>query len=205
MAHNNQPFQGCCPLSPGSKPPQVPRLIGPPGPPGPPGPQGPQGPQGIPGAQGIQGPQGIPGPVPQSGFRAESPLGQLVVGNTKLLFPQLEFDLNTEYNVGLSTFVPKQSGVYSIVAGVVPRPNNVNISQRFTLEIFVNGQAIERVDNYRTALPDSIFTGTTASTIQRLNAGDEVEVFANYSGDNGSIANVFRVNFFAAARFPSPL
>ncbi|WP_313799018.1 hypothetical protein [Cytobacillus sp.] len=59
MVNNNNPFQGCCPISPISKPPSLPRLMGPQGPPGPPGPQGEQGIQGI---QGEQGLQGDPGP-----------------------------------------------------------------------------------------------------------------------------------------------
>lgn len=58
MINNNQPFQGCCPISPIPTPPKLPRLIGPPGPQGPPGPPGPPGAQGI---QGIQGPAGVPG------------------------------------------------------------------------------------------------------------------------------------------------
>lgn len=62
MVNNNNPFQGCCPISPISKPPNLPRLMGPQGPAGPPGPQGPQGIQGIQGIQGEQGAQGDPGP-----------------------------------------------------------------------------------------------------------------------------------------------
>lgn len=53
MVNDNQPFQGCCPLSPGSKPPKLPRLIGPPGP------QGPPGIQGSPGIAGPTGPSGV--------------------------------------------------------------------------------------------------------------------------------------------------
>lgn len=37
MSKHNQPFQGCCPISPVPKQPQLPRLMGPPGPPGPQG------------------------------------------------------------------------------------------------------------------------------------------------------------------------
>jgi hypothetical protein len=143
--------------------------------------------------------------VPQSAFRAENTAGQPVAGNTKLLFPEPLFDLNAEYNAGTSTFVPKQSGVYSIVAGVVADPDNSDIVQRFPLVIKVNGSTIDGVDNYRAAMPAVNFTGTTASTIEQLDAGHEVEVFANYFVDSGIISNLARVNFFAAARFPSPL
>lgn len=123
MANYNQPFQGCCPLSPVSKPPKLPRLIGPPGP------------------QGIAGPTG---PVPQSAFRAENPEPLLIDElGTKVLFPMPIFDINGEYNPGTSTFVPNQSGVYSIVASVLAVPNTTDIDQRFTLIITVDGNPIE--------------------------------------------------------------
>ncbi|MES9738848.1 hypothetical protein ABWK46_16160, partial [Peribacillus frigoritolerans] len=132
---------------------------------------------------------GPPGPVPQSAFRAEilgaQPITQSI---TRVLFPTPIFDLNGEYDPVNSVFVPNQSGVYSIVAGVLPTPDTPTIDQRFTLIISVNGNQIGRVDNYRVVANDLgiLFIGTTVSTIYRLNAGDEVEVIAFFSGDTGT-------------------
>ncbi|MCQ6282451.1 collagen-like protein [Bacillus sp. EB600] len=72
MVNNNQPLEGCCPLTPiprGVKqfPPQGPR--GPQGPAGLQGATGPQGPAGLQGAIGPQGPQGPAGTFsPAYGF-----------------------------------------------------------------------------------------------------------------------------------------
>ncbi|HFJ9465858.1 hypothetical protein NST86_32180 [Bacillus sp. FSL L8-0199] len=194
-------------------------ITGPTGPTGPqgvtgiqgePGPAGPTGPQGVTGIQGEPGPAGPTGPtgsVPQSAFRAENSVSQQINGTTtQILFPTLIFDLNGEYDSLNSTFVPKQSGVYSIVASVVGSPDSAAIDQRLTLLIRVNGNNIVRVDNYRVNFSQSVFNmGTTASTIYSLNAGDQVDVVAFFTSlGPGTTIGGNNLNFFAAARVPSP-
>ncbi|WP_439873358.1 exosporium leader peptide-containing protein (plasmid) [Bacillus mycoides] len=113
-------------------------------------PSGPTGATGITGPMGATGSTGPTGPVPQSAFRAENPTSQSITEiSTKVLFPTPIFDLNSEYDPLNSTFIPKQSGIYSIIASVVPFPDTPTIDQKFILLINVNGNPIERVDNYR--------------------------------------------------------
>ncbi|PFA07532.1 hypothetical protein COA08_28575 [Bacillus cereus] len=168
-------------------------------------PSGPTGATGITGPMGATGSTGPTEPVPQSAFRAENPTSQSITEiSTKVLFPTPIFDLNSEYDPLNSTFIPKQSGIYSIIASVVPFPDTPTIDQKFILLINVNGNPIERVDNYRENFNvNTVLMGTTASTIYRLNAGDTVEVFASFAGDTGTTVSGTNLNFFAAARFPS--
>lgn len=209
MTNNNQPFHGCCPLSPGSIPPKLPRLIGPPGPQGPqgipgsqgiPGPQGPQGTQGPQGIQGIQGIQGPPGPgAIESAFRADKEGNQpFETGDfLTVTFEDEQFDFGNEYN-NVSTFVPNQDGVYQIVSNVQFNTGIVGTySTQF--QLVVNNTTVVAFDyeNFNEATSSS-----TVSTIYGLNEGDTV-IVRFLSSVDGSIVD----GHFAAARYPfvSPL
>ncbi|WP_394136829.1 hypothetical protein [Cytobacillus oceanisediminis] len=191
MVQNNQRFQGCCPLTPIPKPPKQ-RCICPPGPRGPRGPQGEQGPR---------GPQGLPGPgAIESTFRANKGETQAVLAfaTEPVTFIDERFDFGNEYD-GVSTFIPNQDGVYSIVSNVFFASEELDIPYNVRLRLLVNGI---NVDVDFPFLPAGTSNTTLrVSTIYGLNAGDVVSLDFR-STANGSLLNISESSFFAAARFP---
>jgi hypothetical protein len=115
------------------------------------------------------------GNVRPSAFAAtanrEQPLTN-VAGKVNI-FGREEFDLNNEYDPATSTFIPRQSGIYSITAGVEFEPNDINTSYRGVIIIRVNG-VNTLVDG------DNMIGSSTVdvSGLIELQAGDRVEVFA---------------------------
>jgi hypothetical protein len=92
------------------------------------------------------------------------------------------FDLNNEYDPATSTFIPRQSGIYSITAGVNLAATNVNASYIGVIIIRVNGQ------NTLVDEEDIIGSGTVdVSGLVQLQAGDRVEVFALMNTPGGVI------------------
>ncbi|MEK4672574.1 MULTISPECIES: exosporium leader peptide-containing protein [Bacillus] len=147
------------------------------------------------------GPTGDTGPIEiQSSFRATTAFGtnQPEVTPVILTFDVVEFDLNGEYD-GISTFTPKQDGVYLIIGSVTFSLGFVSIYTT-TVNILVNG-------NIATTLPfmngsTSVLNFTIISSILQLQAGDAVTIQAVTS-----ITGVYVPNtgtHFEAARFPSP-
>ncbi|PFL14006.1 hypothetical protein COJ07_29255 [Bacillus cereus] len=186
-------------------------VLGPTGSTGVQGPQGPTGSQGIQGIQGIQGStgatgvQGITGPVPQSAFKAVKSNNQ---NYSEVVFSQVTyesevFDLNDEYNSITSTFIPKQNGVYFVLASmiVVVLDNAEKLDSR--LSILVNNIPVLTVAE---AFPSSFTFNAiiSVSGILRLNAGDKVTVGQETVG-LGVINSRPESTHFEAARFPSPL
>lgn len=117
--------------------------------------------------------------VNPSAFRAISNADQPLQGGT---FPQVfyqaeQFDLNCEYDPATSTFIPKQSGVYSLVASISFTPPTEG-TRAIAMAIRVNGSPVitDREEF-------SFGTGNLdASGIVSLQAGDVVQVFATTSG-----------------------
>lgn len=109
-----------------------------------------------------------------SSFRAVKDVGQQVLQNvpTQVLYPVEEFDTNNEYVAATSTFIPKQSGVYSIIASILVS-SSPNVS--FRINIRVNGNNVAS-DNENSSITQ--LTGLSVSTNIRLQAGDRVQVFA---------------------------
>ena len=144
--------------------------------------------------------------VRPSVFRAVNNTGQQSVNADTLvapvLFPDVIFDLNNEYEPVTSTFTPKQDGVYSIIASVSFAPS-VRLDYRVLTSIQINGNPVVADNNFFVVIPFSDVTSVSA--ILQLTAGDEVNVAA-VSSVNGflGIANPL-VMHFEAARFPSPL
>ncbi|MDA1650447.1 exosporium leader peptide [Bacillus cereus group sp. TH160LC] len=136
----------------------------------------------------------------QSSFRATTAVGTNQPEVTPVIptFDVVEFDLNGEYD-GISTFTPKQDGVYLIIGSVTFSPGFVSIYTT-TVNILVNG-------NIATTLPfmngsTSVLNFTIISSILQLQAGDAVTIQAVTS-----ITGVYVPNtgtHFEAARFPSP-
>lgn len=83
------------------------------------------------------------------------------------------FDLNNEYNKDVSAFIPKENGIYSIIASVGIEPINLNTAYDAAVIIRVNGR--------NTVLDEEDAIGITTvdvSGILQLRANDVVEVFA---------------------------
>lgn len=147
-----------------------------------------------------------------SAFRAIATFNQPVtaLGSMKLIYGVREFDLNNEYNSGaISTFVPKQRGVYSIVATANFVPTTLNESTSITIEIRVNNVLVASSSEVWNP-PGGIGGGSNTievNTISRLQAQDRVEVFFS-STRNGTIFQSSPFSSmgttFQAARFPSP-
>ncbi|WP_407920539.1 ABC transporter permease [Gottfriedia acidiceleris] len=142
-----------------------------------------------------------------SAFRAVSNANQTVPENTfvKVNYLQKQFDLANEYNSFTSIFRPRNNGVYLISATISFIPNNNNVNYRARIEIRVNGRPAIAIDNDFFG-PINFGNAVNVSTIQKLNALDKVEVFAQ-----SSLAGVIGANVdgevsthFEAARFPSP-
>jgi len=147
-------------------------------------------------------PPGPSKPVPQSAFRAVSSMDQpYEMGTIPLIrFDMPVFDLNNEYFPTLSTFIPKQGGVYLIEATVFfsADGNADNITAIFiSLDGGNLNTALNAANNF---IPGTALNVVTVSTIARLNAGDTVQVFGISSAAGSFIAG----SIFSAARFPSP-
>ncbi|MFF2877659.1 ABC transporter permease [Gottfriedia sp. NPDC057991] len=142
-----------------------------------------------------------------SAFRAVSNVTQTVPENTfvKVNYNKKQFDLANEYNPFTSIFRPKNNGVYLVSATITFFPVNNNVDYRVRIEIRVNGKPAIAIDN---DFFGPILFGNTVnvSSIVKLNAMDQVEVFAQ-----SSLAGTIDTNVdgevsthFEAARFPSP-
>ncbi|MDM5433599.1 hypothetical protein QUG02_13015 [Bacillus hominis] len=155
----------------------------------------------IPGPQGIQGP---PGPVPQSAFKAVTDNQQpytVPVTPTPVTYEIRLFDLNDEYDVMTSTFIPKQNGVYFVLASIGFFSEVANKS--LELAILVNDETTiidnENFSSFFFSNPVISVSGTLL-----LNAGDKVTVSHTNSGI-GLILSAFSSTHFEATRLPSPL
>ena len=143
--------------------------------------------------------------VRPSVFRAVNNTGQQSVNADTLvapvLFPDVIFDLNNEYEPVTSTFTPKQDGVYSIIASVSFAPS-VRLDYRVLTSIQINGNPVVADNNFFVVIPFSDVTSVSA--ILQLTAGDKVNVAAVSSANGVFLANPLAMHF-EAARYPSPL
>lgn len=147
-----------------------------------------------------------------SAFRAIGGFNQSVTASTdlKLIYSVEEYDLNNEYNSGaISTFVPKQRGVYSIVATANFVPTTLNQSTSISINIRVNNVLVASSSEVWNP-PGGLGGGANTvevSTISELQAGDSVEVFFN-STRNGTVFQSSPFSSmgtaFQAARFSTP-
>ncbi|PGT20406.1 hypothetical protein COC96_00005, partial [Bacillus cereus] len=170
------------------------------------GPTGDTGPTGNTGPTGDTGPTGNTGPTGptglQSAFRAFNNQSQLISDGVpiKVLFPQVEYDLNNEYNPITSTFIPAQGGVYLIQATIAMQ----NLPNSTSLEIQVGGVTRAVETGFFPATSSRILV-LTVSAILQLQAGVPVEIFAANTPIQNTATGLgsFFVHF-EAARFPSP-
>ncbi|WP_142339256.1 ABC transporter permease [Bacillus sp. AFS055030] len=141
-----------------------------------------------------------------SAFRAVNTVNQTVPENTfvKVNYQLKQFDLAMEYNPFTSVFRPKNNGVY-IISATISFFLNTNVDYRARIEIRVNGQPAIAIDNDFFG-PINFGNAVNVSTIQKLNAFDRVEIFAQSSiaGVIGANVNGEISTHFEAARFPSP-
>lgn len=132
-------------------------------------------------------------------------------------YPDVVFDLNNEYDDGSDptsttpyTFIPKQDGVYLVIASVnfippVVDDEIVPTNYRVLITIRVNGNRIASDNDFFGEIP--IGDVTSVSAILPLKAGDHVNVAVASSTDGTILHDPIGVGFpthFEAARFPSP-
>ncbi|MBD2869964.1 ABC transporter permease [Paenibacillus arenilitoris] len=117
----------------------------------------------------------------RSAFRAIAGTEQNVMQDlfTKVRFQVEEFDLNNEYNASTSTFRPRQSGIYSLLASVSTETITMT-PYTLDLEIRVNG--VPRISDLENFLPRPGIID--ASGIVQLRARDRVEVFLRSTFEN---------------------
>jgi hypothetical protein len=116
-------------------------------------------------------------------FRAVStPAQPLSSTFTRVQYPEEIIDLRNEYNPSTSTFTPNVTGVYSLIASIYFSPDPP--FNPYSLSLMI------RVIGYDVASDYEWIPGgdgvVTVSTIQRLQAGNTVEVLAR-SGKVGKI------------------
>ncbi|MED4650703.1 hypothetical protein ABES13_17680 [Bacillus pseudomycoides] len=153
----------------------------------------------------------IPGSVvPQSAFRAINETIEQSVGPadlTQIEYPSEVFDLNNEYDPSTSTFIPKQDGVYSVIASIGFLPEDV-ISYSVRIFIVVNGN-LRVADNDFLGEELLIVNLVSVSAILNLSKGDRVQVIAQATTDGNTVPepleNTVHFMHFEAARFPSPI
>lgn len=141
-----------------------------------------------------------------SAFRAVNSAKQSVAANTpmKVLYPNTQFDISSEYCPDTSSFTPKTNGVYSIIGFIGFRPCAKNNDYRTRVEIRINGNSAIAIDNdFFGGGTSSFANGVAVSTIMYLKAGDYVEIYAE-SSVPGVILSLEGGSHFEAARFPSP-
>jgi hypothetical protein len=130
---------------------------------------------------------------------------QMVTANvpiTPVRYPDEIFDLNNEYDPETSAFIPKQDGIYLVIAGINFIPNTVT-NYRVLILIHVNGIPVAADNDFYGEIP--IGDVTRVSAILALKTGDVVNVSTLVSTDGFINPNpdAFTTQF-EAARFPSP-
>ncbi|WP_406620928.1 C1q-like domain-containing protein [Bacillus atrophaeus] len=137
---------------------------------------------------------------PISAFRAVNSTAQSLPANAAsgVLFQNEQFDLANEYNPNTSTFTPRTTGVYSLIASVEFQTTAI-VDFTFEVVFLVNQDVVGGDNEFRGgALPAIV----TINDILQLNAGDTVTV-AMRSTAAGAV-QVSTSTHFAAARLPSP-
>ncbi|WP_129725886.1 C1q-like domain-containing protein [Ectobacillus funiculus] len=117
----------------------------------------------------------------KSAFTATKAVGQTVpgTGEVKVFFQKEQFDLADEYDSIASAFIPKEKGLYSIIASVSFAPRGLPTGA-IHLQIRVNGNIVAS-DSEVTTVDGSV----SVATILELQANDRVEVF--FASDNKGV------------------
>lgn len=93
---------------------------------------------------------------------------------TKVIYPSEQYDFNNEYDTATGNFIPKKSGIYTLIASIdfLPDPQSADLN---TLELLI------RVNGNSVALNFELIRGegiVTVSAVQQLQTGDTVDVLA---------------------------
>jgi hypothetical protein len=134
----------------------------------------------------------------KSAFRAISGADQFLTENVfqKVKYQVEELDLNNEYNASRSTFRPKHSGIYFLLASVAFEQITRGESVSMDLEIRVNN--VPRIsDREQFGVPNGIGIDGIISTSGSINlkSTDRVEVFARPSRIGGDALSGFATRF----------
>jgi hypothetical protein len=114
-------------------------------------------------------------------FRAFNLNNQAISKNddpTKVVFPNVEFDLAHEYDPITSTFVPSINGIYSLCAGLYIDP--VSVNQPVDMAIRVNGLLKTFLFGEPSVEGGTIVMGCN---IIQLFSGDKVDIIIGHSSD----------------------
>ncbi|MGF2614703.1 ABC transporter permease [Rossellomorea vietnamensis] len=124
-----------------------------------------------------------------SAFRAVSLEDQQIEAEeaTKVFFREEAFDLGREYQRRNSLFVPRRDGVYLIQGTLSFAPDSFDENYRTRVDIRINGNPYEAADNDFWGSGLEIENVVQVSAILQLEAGDEVEIYAESSA-SGTIA-----------------
>lgn len=123
----------------------------------------------------------------------------------KIFYPIVQYDLVNEYNAATSTFIPKDKGIYSLIASLSAARDASDTNEYILfLELRVNGKVIATAQNY--IGPAAPFTNQVFVTADiQLQANDKVEVFAQSSRPVTTFPETdFSSAAFSATRLPSP-
>lgn len=134
--------------------------------------------------------------VRESAFRAIKTVAQTILKTgegVKVFFQTEQFDLANEYDPVTSTFIPKQHGIYSIIASVSFVPLG-HPTGSILLQIRVNGNIVASNSE-----PTTIDGSASVSTTLQLQADDRVEVFFD-SDNKGKIRAGSARNYFEGAQ-----
>ena len=104
---------------------------------------------------------------------------------TKVIYPSEQYDLNNEYNPATGNFIPKQTGIYTLIASIefLPAPLTVD-PNTLALLIRVNDTVVAQ--EFLRISGEGLIT---VSTVHQLQAGNTVEVLAR-SFRNGNINGI---------------
>ncbi|WP_145950074.1 C1q-like domain-containing protein [Paenibacillus sp. Y412MC10] len=136
--------------------------------------------------------------VTGSAFRALASNNQSIspFSRTIVQFANEQFDLNNEYSPSSSTFVPKQTGIYSIDSSIVFGPTVTNQQTSISMNVLVNNDVV--ATTLKNFVPTAAFS-VTISAILRLRPGDRVQIM--FTANREGQIFLSQTTAFQAARF----
>lgn len=135
-----------------------------------------------------------------SSFRATASGTQSMTASSiiKLLFQNVEYDTQSEYDTATSTFTAKSAGVYMISACM--RVGNTATQTQLFLSVYKNGAEYTRLQNYVNGTPATAQAYQAhGCAIVKLNAGDTITMYG-YTTQTLTLQNNAGATFFSAVK-----
>ncbi|MEH7393596.1 hypothetical protein V7149_19680 [Bacillus sp. JJ1503] len=138
-----------------------------------------------------------------SAFRAVNINTEQSVGPadfTLIAYPNVIYDLNEEYDNDPNfpnTFIPKQDGIYLIIASMsfVPGPDATNYSCRMLIAI--NEEDTAAADNDFFGVDVQVTNLVSVSSVTNLSKGDRVFIFGQATTDGNTLPEPSFMHFEA--------